>query len=235
MIPFLICQLLLGSVRIDKQSAHLLFLTCLISSEIPEHTPFHHIVESADGHGETSASKDGSEPRSGSFVCMFCVNLCSQKTAAASSEDDMSSSHSSFSRHTSDGNLGSNLSGIPSGQWPPSSGLVFGEQDQNQFSNNLCLEGAYTYGRRSISENYPKDTNSNGENYLTSEGHTIPRNSTSVTQQGGWTGMLSHEAHHSSRLFGQTQFVDSGIDLNNMVGIRSGLCSRDAHGVDDHV
>ncbi|KAF8495066.1 hypothetical protein JB92DRAFT_2834837 [Gautieria morchelliformis] len=118
-------------------------------------------------------------------------------------------SKASSSRDADDGNIESDLSGIPSDQWSASSSPVFGEQDQSHFPNSLCLEGTYSFGRR-ISA-FSKNTNDT-EDFLTSGDHTIPKYSTSTTQTGGWAGMLSHENHHSSRLFGQDQFVESGLD-----------------------
>jgi hypothetical protein len=139
----------------------------------------------------------------------------SHALAADSSDSGILSRQSSFSRDANDGNIESELSGIPSDQWSASSSPVFGEQDQSHFPNSHCLEGTYSFGRR-ISDTFSKNTNDT-ENILTSGDHTIPRFSTSTTQTGAW---LSHENHHSSRLFGQDQFVDSGLDLRTMVSIQ---------------
>ena len=120
-------------------------------------------------------------------------------------------------RNLNDGNMESEPSEMPSTQWSPSD-PVFGEQDRSHLPKAFCLEPTYSYGRRQISEVFSKDTNGT-ENFLTSEAHTIPGNSTSTTQAGGWAGMLSHESHHSG-LFAQEHFVNSGLDLNHTVSIR---------------
>lgn len=134
-------------------------------------------------------------------------------TAAVSS--DSPSRHYNVTRHPNDGSMGSTLPGIPTSQWSPNE-PVFEEQDQNHFPNSLSLEGGYTYVRRPISESFSKDTN-NAENYQTTNSHAISKDFASTTHPGSWTGLLSHEPHHTSRLFGHGQFLASEIDLTNMV------------------